>query len=222
LSSILIVAQDNETANKIKAELALGFNSSVSLYSDKLVDRVIHDLPELILLDVKGMTGLSALHELTDGSKIPRTIPIMTLISPDLLNNPVTIEGASDFVLSPFIPEELLFRIKRLIRKNRKEEDLLRCDDLVVDLANCEVRVGGKVVELTFKEYELLKFLAKDRGRVFTRETLLNKVWGYDYFGGDRTVDVHIRRLRSKIEIGDRSYIETVRNIGYRFKKDGK
>lgn len=222
MSSILIVAQDNETANKIKAELALGFNSSVSLYSDKLVDRVIHDLPELILLDVKGMTGLSALHELTDGSKIPRTIPIMTLISPDLLNNPVTIEGASDFVLSPFIPEELLFRIKRLIRKNRKEEDLLRCDDLVVDLANCEVRVGGKVVELTFKEYELLKFLAKDRGRVFTRETLLNKVWGYDYFGGDRTVDVHIRRLRSKIEIGDRSYIETVRNIGYRFKKDGK
>jgi two-component system alkaline phosphatase synthesis response regulator PhoP len=222
LSSILIVARDNETAGKVKTELASGFNCSVSLYSDKLIDKVIHDLPELILLDVKGMTGLSALRELTDGNKIPRTIPIMALIPPDLLNNPVAIEGASDFVLAPFIPEELIFRIKRLIRKNSKEEDLLRCDDLVVDLANCEVRVGGNVVELTFKEYELLKFLAKDRGRVFTRETLLNKVWGYDYFGGDRTVDVHIRRLRSKIEIGDRSYIETVRNIGYRFKKDGK
>ena len=90
---------------------------------------------------------------------------------------------------------------------------------LVIDLANCEVRVGGKIVELTFKEYELLKFLARDRGRVFSREALLNKVWGYDYFGGDRTVDVHVRRLRSKIEISGQTFIETVRNIGYRFKK---
>ncbi len=72
---------------------------------------------------------------------------------------------------------------------------------------------------MTFKEYELLKFLAKDQGRVFTRETLLNKVWGYDYFGGDRTVDVHVRRLRSKIELSGQTFIETVRNIGYRFKK---
>ncbi len=75
------------------------------------------------------------------------------------------------------------------------------------------------MVELTFKEYELLKFLARDRGRVFTREALLNKVWGYDYFGGDRTVDVHVRRLRSKIELSGQTFIETVRNIGYRFKK---
>ena len=97
---------------------------------------------------------------------------------------------------------------------------MIRAGDLVIDLANCEVRVEGKIVELTFKEYELLKFLAKDRGRVFTREALLNKVWGYDYFGGDRTVDVHVRRLRSKIELSGQTFIETVRNIGYRFKKD--
>jgi len=78
----------------------------------------------------------------------------------------------------------------------------------------------GRIVELTFKEYELLKFLMNDRGRVFTREALLNKVWGYDYFGGDRTVDVHVRRLRSKIELSDIEYIETVRNIGYRFTRE--
>ena len=71
---------------------------------------------------------------------------------------------------------------------------------------------------LTFREYELLKFLAGNRGRVFTREALLNKVWGYDYYGGDRTVDVHIRRLRSKTEDSNHAFIETVRNIGYRFK----
>ena len=80
--------------------------------------------------------------------------------------------------------------------------------------------MGCKVVELTFKEYELLKFLASNRGRVYTREALLNKVWGYDYYGGDRTVDVHVRRLRSKIEDSKRTFIETVRNIGYRFIKE--
>ena len=74
------------------------------------------------------------------------------------------------------------------------------------------------VVELTFKEYELLKFLAGNKGRVCTRETLLDKVWGYDYYGGDRTVDVHVRRLRSKIEDSKHIFIDTVRNIGYRFR----
>jgi two-component system alkaline phosphatase synthesis response regulator PhoP len=94
---------------------------------------------------------------------------------------------------------------------------LIKCGDLVIDIAKYEVSIGGKLLALTFKEYELLKFLAKNRGRVFTRETLLNEVWGYDYYGGDRTVDVHIRRLRSKIEDSTHTFIETVRNIGYKF-----
>jgi DNA-binding response OmpR family regulator len=90
---------------------------------------------------------------------------------------------------------------------------------MVIDLARCEVSIKGKPVQLTFKEYELLRFLASNRGRVFSRDAILNRVWGYDYYGGDRTVDVHIRRLRSKIEeASDQTYIETVRNIGYRFK----
>jgi DNA-binding response OmpR family regulator len=220
MSSILIIAKDNDTALKIKNELIKSsFNCSISLYSERLVERVIREVPELILIDIKGTSGLIAMRELTDGIKIPRPIPIITLISTDLLNNSLAFEGAQDFVISPFNPGELVIRVKRLIRKNTREDELLYCDDLIIDLSNCEVRVGGKVVELTFKEYELLKFLAKDRGRVFTRETLLNKVWGYDYFGGDRTVDVHVRRLRSKIEIGDNVFIETVRNIGYRFRK---
>jgi DNA-binding response OmpR family regulator len=87
-------------------------------------------------------------------------------------------------------------------------------------MTTCEVTVNGSIVELTFKEYELLKLMASNPGRVYTREVLLNKIWGYDYFGGDRTVDVHIRRLRSKIEDSGHSYIETVRNIGYKFIKN--
>ena len=80
--------------------------------------------------------------------------------------------------------------------------------------------MDNRIIDLTFKEYELLKLMATNRGRVFTRDNLLDKIWGYDYFGGDRTVDVHIRRLRSKIEDANHSYIETVRNIGYKFIKD--
>jgi two-component system alkaline phosphatase synthesis response regulator PhoP len=87
----------------------------------------------------------------------------------------------------------------------------------VIDSGKCEVLLGGKAIVLTFKEYQLLKFLAANKGKAFTREALLNKVWGWDYYGGDRTVDVHIRRLRSKIEDMNHSFIETIRNIGYRF-----
>ena len=127
-----------------------------------------------------------------------------------------------DFVTSPYDSKELVLRINRLIHRTRNTEssELIKCDDLVIDLVTCEVTVEGKIVELTFKEYELLKLLASHRGRVYTRQALLDRIWGYDYFGGDRTVDVHVRRLRSKIEGSKHIFIETVRNIGYRFKKD--
>ena len=95
--------------------------------------------------------------------------------------------------------------------------NVLRCGDLEMDLANYTVQVGDRPVELTYKEYELLRVLATNPGRVLNRETLLNKVWGYDFYGGARTVDVHIRRLRFKIEDRHHSFIETVRNVGYRF-----
>jgi two-component system, OmpR family, alkaline phosphatase synthesis response regulator PhoP len=221
VSNILIVTKENDFALRLKVEFSgSGFDCSVAGYGDKLIERVIREVPELILVDLKGPGGLTVMRDLTDGNRIPRKIPIIAIIPADYLNNPIDIAGADDFVISPHNEKELILRVKRLIRKTTREDEVLKCDDLVIDLSNCEVRVAGKVVELTFKEYELLKFLAKDRGRVFTRETLLNKVWGYDYFGGDRTVDVHVRRLRSKIEISGKTFIETVRNIGYRFKKD--
>ena len=87
-----------------------------------------------------------------------------------------------------------------------------------MDLTSYRVFVSGRPVDLTFKEYELLRVLASHPDQVFTRETLLNRVWGYEFFGGARTVDVHIRRLRSKMEDADHTFIETVRNVGYRFK----
>ena len=96
-------------------------------------------------------------------------------------------------------------------------QDGLKVGDLTIDFHRYEVAVDGEVQAVTYKEYELLKFLATHPGKVFTREVLLNKVWGYDFYGGTRTVDVHVRRLRSKIETGGMVYIETVRNVGYKF-----
>ena len=111
-------------------------------------------------------------------------------------------------------------RVRRAIwrRAGAEGSHLLRRGDLTIDQANYKVFVGGRPVQLTFKEYELLRFLAQNHDRVCTRETLLNRVWGYDFYGGCRTVDVHIRRLRSKIEDSSHTFIETVRNVGYRFR----
>jgi DNA-binding response OmpR family regulator len=124
-------------------------------------------------------------------------------------------------VVKPWEATEVITRIKRILRQKEsmESEEMLRCGDLVIDLSKYEVSLGGKPIILTFKEYQLLKFLASNRGKVFTREALLNKVWGWDYYGGDRTVDVHIRRLRSKIEDKEHSFIETIRNIGYKFRE---
>ena len=96
-------------------------------------------------------------------------------------------------------------------------KNLIQKGKLTIDVSKYEVRLGEKKIDLTFTEFELLKFLCVNPGTVFTREVLLSKVWGYEYYGGTRTVDVHIRRLRSKIESKSSTYIETVRNIGYKF-----
>jgi two-component system alkaline phosphatase synthesis response regulator PhoP len=220
LPNIFLIVNQIERGRMLQAELSKqGFVISLATGKEKLAERIIREMPELIILEMDGFSSQSTLHELTHGSKIKTRIPIIVLVSPENLNQPEDYLGADDLVVSPFESRELVFRVRRLLQRNTQPEEVINFKDLVINLANCEVRVNGKVVELTFKEYELLKFLAREPGRVFTREALLNKVWGYDYFGGDRTVDVHIRRLRSKIEESGQVFIETVRNIGYRFKK---
>jgi DNA-binding response OmpR family regulator len=218
MASALIVTKEPETAGKLQNELSkAGFTCLTAGINDRIVDRVIREAPQLVILELDGQASQSALQALTSSSRIRRKAPILVTMTADTLDRSNDYLGVDDFIVRPFQNKELLARARRLLQKTIKQEEVLRCGDLEIDLAHCEVRVQGKIVELTFKEYELLKFLAQDRGRVFTREALLNKVWGYDYFGGDRTVDVHIRRLRSKIEFTGQTFIETVRNIGYRF-----
>ena len=222
MSTIFLITREMETGKKLQSELAeLGFVVLLASDKEKFLERIIRSSPELIMLEMNGQVSQKVLRDLTRSGKIRSQVPIMALVTPENLTQPGDYLGVDDFVLRPYNSREIAFRIHRLLQRSIKRDEILDCGELVIDLANCEVRVGGKVVELTFKEYELLKFLAQDRGRVFTREALLDKVWGYDYFGGDRTVDVHIRRLRSKIELSGQTFIETVRNIGYRFIRKG-
>ena len=124
-----------------------------------------------------------------------------------------------DFCLAPFHPRELEARLRHLFwRAGRgSRPDLVEYGDLVLNLETYQAAVGGTPLDLTYMEYELLRFLSSNPGKVFTRETLLSRVWGYEYYGGARTVDVHIRRLRSKLGEHHASLIQTVRSVGYRF-----
>jgi DNA-binding response OmpR family regulator len=124
-----------------------------------------------------------------------------------------------DFCLSPFHPRELEARLKHLFWRVGKggRPELLEYGPLVLNIETYQAALGGRPLDLTYMEYELLKFLATHPGKVFSRETLLSRVWGYDYYGGARTVDVHIRRLRAKLGEEHANLIQTVRSVGYSF-----
>ena len=127
--------------------------------------------------------------------------------------------GFDDFVLMPIVPAELYARMRQLDWKTATfgSDEILKIDDLVIDIAGYEVRHAGRRIDLTHQEFELLRYLAQHRGRVFTREALLERAWGYRYAGGTRTVDIHVRRVRAKL--GDfGSIVETVRNVGYKMR----
>jgi DNA-binding response OmpR family regulator len=127
-----------------------------------------------------------------------------------------TAEFITDFVFSPPDPLELKLRLARLGREETGDEVVL-FKDLELNTATYQATIGGRPIDLTYMEYELLRFFIEHQGRVWSREQLLSKVWGYDYFGGARTVDVHVRRLRFKLGEERASWITTVRSVGYRF-----
>ena len=172
-------------------------------------------------MDARDITAiditLAAIREQPGLEEIPM-IAVLPKSALDLLPNPLI----DDFVFEPLNARELSARVlTRLIKSESLEEgNVIRFEKLEIDIDNYRARVNGKPIELTYKEFELLRFLMTHRGRVFTREALLNRVWGYDYFGSARTVDVHIRRLRSKLGTYENN-IETVRNVGYRFSEGG-
>jgi DNA-binding response OmpR family regulator len=146
--------------------------------------------------------------------------PLLLLVSNDQLPDLELREDLfDDFCLSPFQPRELEARLKHLFWRTGRgtRPELVEYGPLVLNLETYQAGIGGRPLDLTYMEYELLKFLATHPGKVFTRETLLSRVWGYEYYGGARTVDVHVRRLRAKLGEEHANLIQTVRSVGYRF-----
>jgi len=221
LHKVLIIAKETAEIRELNSGLNnMGFDCSVTYDGSNFSSKLTKQACDVLLVDIDGSSASdqpeSMLEQLGE-LRMTRNLPAIALISGEELSRLDSNLGIDDFVVKPWNISEVVTRTKRVIKQTKIQgRDLIKHGDLMMDIAKCEVSIGGKQLALTFKEYELLKFLARNKGRVFTREVLLNEVWGYDYYGGDRTVDVHVRRLRSKLGDYTNNYIQTVRNIGYK------
>jgi len=219
MQRILILTQDPVTARVVESVARVdGRVVRAEATAERCLVAVREWRPALVIVDTGiGMTsgGLAAIlrdEAIQDAGSVMVLAPSTQL---NILGPNVRVD---DFAITPVNEEELRVRMSRLIWAQTGAEDgtVIRHGTLLIDLERYKVTVDGEVVDLTYKEYELLRFLASNPGKPFTREALLNQVWGYDYYGGSRTVDVHVRRIRSKIEQREQ-FIDTVRNVGYRF-----
>jgi DNA-binding response OmpR family regulator len=188
----------------------------------RVLDDSQADAPAVIVFNLFGRPDTPSIRNLLRSAQMPHGIASLAVIRSDQLATFDFSIGFDDFIVYPALADEVSARVRRAIwlRSGVESDNTLHAGDLHIDLANYKVFVSGRPIDLTYKEYELLRFMATNRDKVFTREALLNRVWGYDFYGGARTVDVHIRRLRSKIEDRAHTFIETVRNVGYRFHLD--
>ncbi len=218
MQSVLLISDDPEHLAAVRAAARAHGHT---LRSEPTIDRgllaVREQQPDLLCLDISGGGSPNGVAALLRDRQLPSSLPVLAISSREHFYIVGPGSGVSDVIVTPLDHEELQLRIARLVStEDGEDSQLLRRGALLIDQERYTVRLGDGAVDLTYKEYELLRFLARNPGKAFTREMLLNQVWGYDYYGGARTVDVHIRRIRAKIERHE-PYIETVRNVGYRF-----
>ena len=222
---ILVVDDEKNIVDIIAFNLKKeGYRVMTAANGEEAVFLALNENPDLILLDVMmpKMDGYEACKRIREKTNTPI---IMLTARAEEVDKVLGLElGADDYVTKPFGVRELMARVKANLRRKAApaaavQGNVLQFGQLTIDLDRYEVRRDGRPVELTLREFELLKFLAQNRTQVFTRETLLEKVWGYEYFGDVRTVDVTVRRLREKIEDNDKkpTYILTKRGVGYYF-----
>jgi two-component system alkaline phosphatase synthesis response regulator PhoP len=218
MQRILLVEATEEVRPLASVLEDAGFAVSLAML-DRVLDEVRDEMPAVLLFNMFGRPDEPMIRNLLRSPDMPQGAASMAVVRSDQLSRLDFSIGFDDFLLYPTIADEVTARVRRAIwlKSGVESDNTLRAGDLMLDLANYKAFVHGRPVDLTYKEYELLRFLATNRDKVFTREALLNRVWGYDFYGGARTVDVHIRRLRSKIEDRTHTFIETVRNVGYRF-----
>ena len=220
--NILVVEDDNNISNLIKMYLDKeGFDVRLAADGGKAVEEFRAQEPDLVLLDVMlpVLDGWGVLTRIREHSKCP---VIMLTAKGEVDDRIHGLEmGADDYVVKPFEMKELLARINAVLRRSEIPDDThkkLVFDKLVINLDSYELIVDGKKVDTPPKELELLYHLASAPNRVYTRNQLLDEVWGFDYFGDSRTVDVHVKRLREKVEgVSDQWELKTVWGVGYKF-----
>ena len=217
---VLFVTDDWANKKALKSALIeRRFSVTPVTSPDVLDDAFAPPRTYVLVADLERCADAAKLCQAIKRERTLKEAPLVLLVTEEQLGRMDVSWGFDDYLTLPVsatrLAERLNFLMWKLHRVELKNGFVL--GDLTIDVERYEVRVRGEPVDLTYKEFELLKFLASHPGKVFSREALLDKVWGYDYYGGTRTVDVHIRRLRAKIEIHGAAYLETVRNVGYKF-----
>lgn len=218
---ILIVDDDMHIAELVSLYVEKEGYETKEVYDGReAVQMVSAFQPDLVLLDLMlpGMDGYQVCAEIRKTSRMP---VIMLTAKGETFDKVLGLElGADDYIVKPFDPKELVARVKAVLRRyepQQEEGDVLRFPNLEINLSNYSVTYHGKGLEFPPKEFELLFYLAKHPNRVFTREQLLDQIWGYEYVGDTRTVDVHVKRIREKLNQEDEWGIRTVWSVGYKF-----
>ncbi|MGM8273439.1 response regulator transcription factor [Clostridium perfringens] len=221
LGKILIVDDDDNICEVIKMYLeTTGYNVKVAHDGKAAKEEFVNFSPNLVVLDMMlpGIDGMEVLKWIRKDSNVP---VIMLTAKGETFDKVLALEiGADDYVVKPFEPKELLARVKAVMRRYSGEEPdnvVLNFPGLTIDANSYKVIYNGEEVKTPPKEFELLHYLASNKNKVFTRDQLLCEVWGYDYPGDSRTVDVHIKRLREKLNGGEDWQLETVWGVGYKF-----
>ena len=223
---ILVVDDEEHIAELISYNLTSnGYKVITANNGNDAVKLAVEEKPNLILLDlmIPGKDGYDVCKDIRSNSDVRNTPIIMLTAKSEELDKILGLElGADDYITKPFSVRELLARVKAVLRRfsiSEPENNILVFGNLTADFDKREILVNDKKLDLTLKEFELLEILIRNKGKILTRDTLLDKIWGYEYIGETRTVDVHIRYLRKKIELDDKNpkLIETIRGVGYRF-----
>lgn len=222
VGTILIIGDQNKQGAELKDVLKKETHFATFLVpkSGISVNAVVEREPDLIIFNPKTsyFEMVDLYYSIKKEPQVQDT-PMALLLDESEMKTADLPSGIQEVFYRPLRVGEVVSRINHLFKRLHKvdQKNLIVRGKITIDVAKYETRLGDKKIDLTYTEFELLKFLCSNPGTVFTREVLLNKVWGYEYYGGTRTVDVHIRRLRSKIEGRSQTFIETVRNIGYKF-----